>query len=67
MTEAQRIIAVRILREQIAVRQKENDLIRKRFGDRITIALTAECKFRDGEIEALDATLEEIAEVPSLM
>lgn len=61
MTEAERITATRILREQITARTQQNKLIRNRFGARITIALSAECEFRDSEIAAMEATITEIA------
>jgi hypothetical protein len=57
VTLRQHADAVRILREQIGVRHKQNELIRTRFGDRITIALTAECAYREREIEALEQSL----------
>lgn len=57
MNENQRAIAIRLLREQEITRSNTNNIIRKRFGDRITIALTAECAARDREIEALEATI----------
>lgn len=62
MTGPQLQTAIRILREQIAVRRNTNDVIRKRFGERITIALTAECNYRDREIEALELILSEYIE-----
>ena len=57
MNEKQRVIAIRILREQEIERTNRNALIRTRFGDRITIALTAECEQRDREIDAIIATI----------
>lgn len=57
MNEKQRVIAIRILREQEVERTNRNALIRQRFKDRITIALTAECEQRDREIDAILATI----------
>lgn len=57
MTEAQQATAIRLLREQVAIRENRNTLIRNQFGERITIALTAECAQRDREIEAMDLTI----------
>lgn len=57
MTEQERVTAIRLLREQEVERTNKNNLIRQRFGDRITIALTAECEQRDREIAALLATI----------
>lgn len=58
MTDKQRAIAVRLLREQEIARTNQNAIIRKRFGERITIALTAECAQRDREIEAINGTID---------
>ena len=58
MNEKQRVIAIRLLREQQVERTNKNEMIRKRFGDRITIALTAECEQRDREIDAILTTIE---------
>lgn len=58
MNERQRVIAIRILREQEVTRSMRNDVIRRNFGDRLTIALTAECEQRDREIDAILATIE---------
>lgn len=57
MTEQQRVVAIRILREQEVTRSQKTALIRKRFGDRITIALTAECAQFDREVDAILATI----------
>lgn len=57
MTEQDRVIAIRLLREQEVERTNKNNLIRSRFGDRITIALTSECEQRDREISALLAAI----------
>lgn len=57
MTEQQRVISIRLLREQEIIRSNQNAIIRKRFGERITIALTSECAQRDREIDALLATI----------
>jgi len=57
VTEKNRVIAIRILREQEIARTTQNNMIRNRFGERITIALTAECGQRDREIEAINATI----------
>ena len=62
MTGPQLQTAIRILREQIATRSKQNEVIHKRFGNRITIALTAECEYREREIEALTGVLTELVE-----
>ncbi len=64
MNENQRNIAIRLLREQEVLRSNQNALIRKRFGERITIALTAECEFRDREIDALLATIQLLEALP---
>lgn len=58
MNEQNRVTAIRLLREQEVERSHKNTLIRNRFGDRITIALTAECDQRDREIAAINATIE---------
>lgn len=58
MNEKQRVIAIRLLREQQVERTNKNEMIRTRFGDRITIALTAECEQRDREIDAILTTIE---------
>lgn len=58
MTQDQKNRAIRVLREQEVVRTNKNNLIRKNFGDRITIALTQECAQRDEEIDAINATIE---------
>jgi hypothetical protein len=58
VNERQRVIAIRILREQEVTRSMRNDVIRRNFGDRLTIALTAECEQRDREIDAILATIE---------
>jgi hypothetical protein len=42
----------------------KNDVIRRNFGDRLTIALTAECIQRDKEIDALLATIDMIEGLP---
>lgn len=57
MNEKIRAIGIRLLREQEVVRTRQNGLIRHRFGDRITIALNAECAQRDDEIKAIEATI----------
>jgi hypothetical protein len=57
MNDDQKAIAIRLLREQEAQRSNTNNIIRKRFGDRITIALTSECAHRDREIDAIEATI----------
>lgn len=57
MTEDQKNRAIRILREQEVVRANKNNLIRKTFGGRMTIALTQECDQRDTEIDAINATI----------
>jgi hypothetical protein len=52
-----RNIAIRILREQEIERMAKSNMIRKRFGERITIALTAECEYRDNEVAAILETI----------
>lgn len=58
MNERQRVIAIRLLREQQIERSTKSAVIRKRFGERITIALTAECAQRDSEVDAIQATID---------
>lgn len=58
MNEQNRVTAIRLLREQEVDRSRKNALIRDRFGDRITIALSAECDQRDREIAAINATID---------
>jgi hypothetical protein len=57
LNEQLRNTAIRILREQEIARTTKNNMIRKNFGDRITIALTAECEHRDREIKAILETI----------
>lgn len=64
MTPQIKATAIRLLREQEVTRTNTNKLIRSRFGDRITIALTAECEHRDREIEAIEATIELLNSLP---
>lgn len=58
MTENQRNLAVRLLREQHIALSQRNEVMRKNFGDRLTKALNAECEQRDREIEALELTID---------
>lgn len=57
MDQTQRNLAIRILREQVVARTNKNNVIRKSFGTRMTIALTQECDQRDREIEAINGTI----------
>jgi len=57
VNEQQRVISIRILREQEVQRSMKNAVIRRNFGDRLTIALTAECLQRDREVDAILATI----------
>jgi len=57
LNEQLRNTAIRILREQEIARSTKNNMIRKRFEARITIALTAECEQRDREIAAILETI----------
>ena len=57
MEDATKFTAIRILREEIDSRTRKNDTIRTSFGDRITVAFTAECKQRDREIAAMEETI----------
>jgi len=57
VTENQRALSIRILREHEVGLTNKNKLIRSRFGERITIALTQECAQRDREIDALNAAI----------
>jgi hypothetical protein len=64
VNEQQRVLALRILREQEAQRSNKNAVIRRNYGDRLTIALTAECIQRDSEVAALLATIEMLEALP---
>ncbi len=65
MNEQQRVTAIRLLREMQVSKSMKNDVIRRNFGDRLTIALTAECIQRDKEIDALLATIDMIEGLPA--
>lgn len=58
MTDTQRNLALRLIREQSVTLSMKNETIRKNFGDRLTKALTAECNQRDLEIEALNLAID---------
>lgn len=57
VTDQQKIIASRLLAEQIDQRERKNALYEKNFGARMTLAFQAECEQRAREIDALKAVL----------
>lgn len=57
MNKIQIILATRLIQDQIDARTRNNNTIRKTFGDRITGAYAQECAQRDSEIEALTLTI----------